>query len=35
MIVEIQRGSYTGEDDIVRLQDDYGREALTDESPRT
>ena len=25
MIIEIQRGAYTGEDDIVRLQDDYGR----------
>ena len=25
MIVEVQLGSYTGEDDIVRLQDDYGR----------
>ena len=26
-IVEIQRGAYTGEDDIVRLDDDYGRQA--------
>ena len=25
VIVEVQRGSYTGEDDIVRLEDDYGR----------
>ena len=25
VIVEVQLGSYTGEDDIVRLQDDYGR----------
>lgn len=25
VIIEIQRGSYTGEDDIVRLADDYGR----------
>ncbi len=25
MIVEVQRGSYTGEDDIVRLEDDFGR----------
>ena len=33
VIVEIQMGSYTGEDDIVRLQDDYGREALTEDSP--
>ena len=25
MIIEVQRGSYMGEDDIVRLEDDYGR----------
>ncbi len=25
VIVEIQLGAYTGEDDIVRLEDDYGR----------
>lgn len=25
MIVEVQRGDYTGEDDITRLDDDYGR----------
>ena len=25
VIVEVQLGSYTGEDDIVRLEDDYGR----------
>lgn len=25
VIIEIQRGEYTGEDDIVRLEDDYGR----------
>jgi mannose-6-phosphate isomerase len=24
-IVEVQRGHYTGEDDIVRFEDDYGR----------
>jgi mannose-1-phosphate guanylyltransferase/mannose-6-phosphate isomerase len=24
-VVEVQFGSYLGEDDIVRLQDDYGR----------
>ena len=24
-IIEIQRGDYTGEDDIVRLEDDYQR----------
>ena len=23
--IEVQRGTYFGEDDIVRLQDDYGR----------
>lgn len=26
ILVEVQRGSYTGEDDITRLEDDYGRE---------
>ena len=26
VIIEIQRGGYTGEDDIVRLDDDYRRE---------
>jgi mannose-6-phosphate isomerase len=26
VIIEVQRGSYLGEDDIVRLDDDYGRE---------
>ena len=25
VLIEIQRGSYLGEDDIIRLQDDYGR----------
>ncbi len=25
VIIEVQRGAYTGEDDIVRLKDDYGR----------
>jgi mannose-6-phosphate isomerase-like protein (cupin superfamily) len=25
VIVEVQRGAYTGEDDIVRLEDDFGR----------
>jgi mannose-6-phosphate isomerase-like protein (cupin superfamily) len=25
VIVEVQTGTYTGEDDIVRLEDDYGR----------
>jgi mannose-6-phosphate isomerase len=27
VIIEVQRGAYTGEDDIVRLDDDYGRDA--------
>ena len=27
VFIEVQRGSYLGEDDIVRLQDDYGRTA--------
>jgi mannose-6-phosphate isomerase len=26
VIVEVQHGAYTGEDDICRYQDDYGRE---------
>ena len=26
VIIEVQRGGYTGEDDICRLDDDYGRE---------
>ena len=26
VFIEVQRGSYLGEDDIVRLQDDFGRE---------
>lgn len=26
VLIEIQQGSYFGEDDIVRLEDDYGRE---------
>jgi mannose-6-phosphate isomerase len=25
VIVEVQHGAYTGEDDIVRIEDDYGR----------
>jgi mannose-6-phosphate isomerase len=25
VFIEVQRGSYLGEDDIVRLEDDYGR----------
>ncbi len=26
-VVEVQRGHYLGEDDIIRLEDDYGRNA--------
>ena len=26
VFIEVQRGGYLGEDDIVRLQDDFGRE---------
>jgi mannose-6-phosphate isomerase len=26
VLIEVQRGTYFGEDDIVRLEDDYGRE---------
>ena len=34
VIIEVQRGPYLGEDDIVRLQDDYGRqEAATGRRP--
>ena len=29
VIIEVQRGSYTGEDDIVRHDDDYGRHEQT------
>jgi mannose-6-phosphate isomerase len=25
VFIEVQRGNYLGEDDIVRLQDDFGR----------
>lgn len=28
VLIEVQMGAYTGEDDIVRLEDDYGRAAL-------
>ena len=28
VIIEVQRGTYTGEDDIVRLDDDYGRNEM-------
>lgn len=29
VIIEVQRGAYTGEDDICRLEDDYGRSDST------
>jgi mannose-6-phosphate isomerase-like protein (cupin superfamily) len=29
VVVEVQRGAYTGEDDIIRLHDDYGRSEST------
>ena len=28
VIIEVQRGDYTGEDDIVRHEDDYGRAGI-------
>jgi mannose-6-phosphate isomerase len=31
VFIEVQRGSYLGEDDIVRLQDDFGRAGQSDE----
>ena len=37
VVIEIQTGAYLGEDDIVRLQDDYGRlmtDGVTVESTR-
>jgi len=33
VILEIQRGAYFGEDDIVRLHDDYGRAAEPEKKP--
>ncbi|HEY0950278.1 hypothetical protein [Nocardioides sp.] len=32
VVIEVQRGRYLGEDDIVRLQDDYGRTGVLIES---
>ena len=29
VLIEVQTGSYTGEDDICRLEDDYGRSSET------
>lgn len=34
VVIEVQHGSYLGEDDIIRKQDDYGRVALKG-APRT
>ena len=31
VFIEVQRGGYLGEDDIVRLQDDFGRAGGSDE----
>ena len=33
VIVEVQHGAYTGEDDITRLEDDYGRHEPVRERP--
>ncbi|MDQ1728066.1 MAG: mannose-6-phosphate isomerase [Pyrinomonadaceae bacterium] len=30
VFIEVQRGSYLGEDDIVRLQDDFGRAPIAE-----
>lgn len=32
VVIEVQRGLYTGEDDIVRLEDDYGRSGVVIET---
>lgn len=32
VIVEVQHGAYTGEDDICRLEDDYGRHETAQDS---
>jgi mannose-1-phosphate guanylyltransferase/mannose-6-phosphate isomerase len=34
VIIEVQAGTYVGEDDIVRLEDQYGRAAVTPEAGR-
>jgi mannose-1-phosphate guanylyltransferase len=34
VIIEVQAGSYVGEDDIVRFEDQYGRAAVTPEADR-
>ncbi|ABL83683.1 MULTISPECIES: phosphomannose isomerase type II C-terminal cupin domain [unclassified Nocardioides] len=33
VVIEVQRGLYTGEDDIVRLEDDYGRSEVVIATP--
>jgi mannose-6-phosphate isomerase len=35
VFVEVQRGAYLGEDDIVRLQDDFGRAPATRDSDQS
>ncbi len=35
VIIEVQTGSYTGEDDIIRYQDDYAREVVTSSQAMT
>jgi mannose-6-phosphate isomerase-like protein (cupin superfamily) len=32
VLIEVQHGTYFGEDDIVRLEDDYGREVEVDQT---
>jgi mannose-6-phosphate isomerase-like protein (cupin superfamily) len=34
IFIEVQRGNYLGEDDIIRLQDDYGRQEPPQDEPR-
>jgi mannose-6-phosphate isomerase-like protein (cupin superfamily) len=33
VVIEVQMGEYVGEDDIERLEDDYGRDATTSAPP--
>ena len=33
VIIEVQHGAYTGEDDITRIEDDYGRGLEADPGP--
>ncbi|GGD07019.1 phosphomannose isomerase type II C-terminal cupin domain [Nocardioides daphniae] len=34
VIIEVQHGAYTGEDDICRLEDDYGRDEAAAQAAR-